>query len=348
MATTPNGPESGEPEITPATGPTPEAEPTPTTEPTPESGHGKLAETLELPPVANNNVTEPIEPLPVTNASTNSASTTSPTGNAASIAEPTAAPEPPKKKHRLRNWLIALGIVAVLVVIAWIVGDIIARDYAKSFIRETVTTSFELEPDAPMDIEIGPGSLIAQAIGGSIDSVDVSIPDMPLGDLTGDLTLALTGIPLTAEAPVDTLRVGVSIDEAEVGKLASYLSDADLTTIELENNEIVLATKFSLFGTDIPLSLSIVPSAVDGAISFAPRTFTVNDAEISLDDVRDGPLGGIASGLLDSGTFCVDEYLPKAITLTDVAVTDTTLELSAEGDGTPLGSADLSTFGTCE
>lgn len=311
-----------------------------TTSPAPPAdadGHGELAatvgatsaQTVEIPSTDPARSAETVELVP-----------------AAAISEP-EAPRP-RKRRRLRGWLIALGITAVLVVVAWFVGDTLLRDYAKTYVREQIITAFELEPDVPMDVEIGPGSLIAQAIGGSIDSVDVEIPNLALGEITGDLSVALGGIPLNGDDPVDTLRLSVSVDEDEVGKLGGYLSDADLTTIDLAPNEIVVQTKFDLFGTEIPLSLSLEPSAIDGGISFSPKTVTVNNSEISLDDVRDGPFGALASGLLDSGTFCVAEYLPRAITLTDVTVSDTALVLSAEGDGTPLGSADLSTFGTCD
>lgn len=287
-----------------------------TTELQPATQHGGLAATIELPRLDPDYV-------------------------------PPAQKAPPRKKRRLRGWLIALLVIAVLIVVAWIVGDNLARDYAKSYIRTQIITTFDLPADQAMDIEIGPGSLIAQAIRGSIDSVDVDLADVPLGDIQGDVTLALTGIPLTATEPVDTLRVKLAVDEANVQNLSSYLSDEDNITIGLEPDQIMIGTTFSLLGTPFPVSVGLVPSAVDGGVSFDPTEFSVNDTTVSLSDLKDGPLGGLAGGLLDSQTYCIAEYLPAAIVLTDVSVTDDDLVLSASGDGVALGGPDMSTLGTC-
>ena len=264
-------------------------------------------------------------------------------------ATPAAEPVPttPRKKRRLRGWLIALAVIVIVVVVAWIVGDNLARDFAKSYIRTQIISTFDLPADQPMDIEIGPGSLIAQAIGGSIDSVDVDLTDVPLGDVEGDVTLALTGIPLSETEPVDTLRVKLSVDEANVQNLSTYLSDEDNITIGLEPDEIVIGTTFTLLGAAFPVSVGLVPSAVDGGIAFEPTVISVNDATVSLSDLADGPLGDLAGGLLDSQAYCIAEYLPTAIALTDVSVTGEALVLSASADGVALGGSEMTTFGTC-
>ena len=289
-------------------------------DPSTQPNHGSLAETVELEPTTRE--------LPVVPPADDSA-------------------RPAKKKHRLRKTIITLVVIGVVIVVAWIVVDNLAREWAKNYIRETITTSFDLPADQPMQITIGPGSLIAQAISGSIDSVDVALDDVPLGDLSGDVTLAVTDIPLDQTQPVDTLRVGVTVDEENVQKLSTYLSDADLTQITLEGDEIAVGTSFNLLGLELPVSLTLAPAAVDGALAFAPSTISVNDAVISLTELREGPFGGLAGDLLDSQTFCIAEYLPLAITLTDVSVENDTLVLAAEGDDAALGGEGFSTLGTC-
>jgi len=278
-----------------------------------EHGHGSLAQTVELP-------RQDSDPEPAV---------------------------PPRKKRRRRGLLIALVVVVLVVVIAWIVGDQVARSYAQSYIRDQLITTFDLPADQDLDITIGPGSLIAQAIGGSIDSVDVAIPKVPLGDIEGDVSLALTGIPLSATEPVDTLRVKLAVDEANVQNLSGYLSDAGNITISLEKDTVRIGTEFTVFALSVPVSVGLEPSAEDGAVAFSPTEFTVNDASVSLSDLKSGPLAGVAGGLLSTQSYCIAEYLPTAITLTDVTVTDTDLVLSATGDGAALGGPEMSTLGTC-
>ncbi|TBN56301.1 DUF2993 domain-containing protein [Glaciihabitans arcticus] len=256
-------------------------------------------------------------------------------------------PKKEKKRRRGLGWLIALGVVIVLGVVGWIVGDIVARDFAQNFVREKVTEVFNLEPGADMDVTIGPGSLLAQALTGSIDSVDVSVPDVSFGAISGDLDLALTGIPLDTALPVDTMRVALAVPEANLSALSSYLSGAELTDISLVEDRVAIATEFQVFGFAVPVGVELLPAVVNGEIAFDPSVITVNGADISVEALREGPFAGIARDLLGQRSFCVGEYLPAALTLTDVDVVSGSLVVKLSGDGAALGGAGLSEVGTC-
>ena len=257
----------------------------------------------------------------------------------------------PKKEKRKRRrglgWLIALGVIIVIVVVGWIVGDIVARDFAERFVREKVTEIFQLDADATMDVEIGPGSLLAQAITGSIDSVDVAVDDVSFGAISGDLDLSLSGIPLDSSLPVEKMRVQLAVPEANLAGLSSYLSGAKLTDISLVEDRVAIATEFQVFGFDVPVGVELLPAVVDGEIAFDPSVITVNGADISVDALREGPFAGIARDLLGQRSFCVGEYLPAALTLTDVDVLSKRLVVKLSGDGAALGGTGLSTMGTC-
>ena len=89
-------------------------------------------------------------------------------------AAPSATSTTARPKRRRLGWLIALVIVVVVGVGLWIAGDTFARSYAEQYVRGQIIEIFELPADTPLDVTIGPGSLIAQAIGGKIDSVTVA------------------------------------------------------------------------------------------------------------------------------------------------------------------------------
>lgn len=254
---------------------------------------------------------------------------------------------PPRKRRRWLGWVIALGVIAVLGVVGWIVGDVVARDYADRYVREQVIRVFDLEPNAKMDVEIGPGSLIAQAIGGSIDSVDVTVPDVSLGEISGDVSIAITKIPLEATRPVGTMRVELAVPEANLDGLRSYLSGVDVTSIGLVENRVAIATELELFGFPIPVEVELTPESTNGEIGFTPSIITVNGAQISVPDLLGGPLAGIAGNVLSTQSFCVAEYLPKALTVTSVDVVGKNLVVALEGDDEALGGPAFSTMGTC-
>jgi hypothetical protein len=258
-----------------------------------------------------------------------------------------ALPAAPKVRRRWIGWAIAGGVLVVLLVVGFFVGESAARAYATDRIHDELVNAFELEADHPTQVDLGAGSLLLQAASGSVDRVDVAIDDVPLGDLTGDITLAATGVPLDTAQPAETVAATATIDEANVAALRDYLSGIQLDSITLGDGVIdVSATVKALF-LSVPVSAAIEPTVRDGQLVFTPQSVTVNGAAVSVDELLAGPLANVASGFLGAQTFCVAQYLPSAITLQDVDVSDDELELAFTGEDVALGGAELSTKGTC-
>ncbi|GAB3606912.1 hypothetical protein GCM10027413_23210 [Conyzicola nivalis] len=256
-------------------------------------------------------------------------------------------PAAPKVRRRWIGWAIAGGVLLVLIVVGLFVGEAAARAYATERIHDELVTAFELDADHPTDIDLGGGSLLLQAASGTVDGVDVAIDDVPLGDLTGDITLAATGVPIDTTQPAETIAATATLDEDDVASLRDYLSGIQLDSITLGDGVIdVSATVRALFLT-VPVSAAIEPTAQDGQLVFSPESVTVNGSVVSVDQLLAGPLANVASGFLGAQTFCVAQYLPAAITLDGVSVSTDELELSFSGENVALGGADLSTKGTC-
>ena len=255
-------------------------------------------------------------------------------------------PAAPRRRRRA-GW----GIVAVVLVVAVVVGLFVAegaaRSYATDRIHDELVTAFDLDTDHPMAIDLGGGLLLAQAAAGRIDSVDVAIDDVPLGDLTGSVHLAGTGIPLDETAPTETLTATATVDEENVAKLGDYLSGVDLDSISLGDGVIDVSATVSALFLSVPVSAAIVPSADNGELVFTPQSVTVNGAVVDIGDLSSGPLGDLASRFLGSQSFCIAQYLPAAITLEKVAVTGGDLVLGFAGSDVALGGTGLSTKGTC-
>ncbi|MGV8884139.1 MAG: DUF2993 domain-containing protein [Microbacteriaceae bacterium] len=254
---------------------------------------------------------------------------------------------PPRRRRRWLGWVIALVVIVVLVVVGWIVGDIVARDMADRYVRDQITQVFDLKPDAPMTVTIGEGSLIAQAITGGIDSVDVMVPDVSVGEIAGDVSISLTDIPLQSTQPVGTMNVTLSVPEENLAGLGSYLSGVDVSSITLVEDRVAIATQLELFGFPIPIGIQLTPEAKNGEIGFTPSVIELNGANISVPDLLGGPLAGIAGSVLATQSFCVAEYLPEALTVTSVDVVKKNLVVALTGDGKALGGPEFSRMGTC-
>ncbi len=265
------------------------------------------------------------------------------------VEPPTVVLEAPRKKRR--GWLIALIVVGILVllgVIAFLVADGIAKDYARDYVRARVIEVLQLPEDAEVDVDLGGGSIILQALAGRIQTVDVTVPELSFGELIGAAELHAEGVPLDELEPVDVLRVDFSVDEGDLASIAGSLSGLTLESIELEDPDIVVASAFSLFGLPIPVGMSLTPSAAEGQLVFTPSSVTVAESTFTAEALLNDPLFGLfARDLLKQQSVCVAGSLPQALVLTDAAVEGDVLVLSITGDGAALGGPELSTLGVC-
>ncbi len=260
------------------------------------------------------------------------------------------ASAPPRKRRRWWVLAVVLVLVIVLLAIAYFATERFARDYAEQLVRDQVVQVLDLPANAEVGVDLGPGSLIVQAIAGKIDTVTVDVPQLSLGDITASAILMASGVPLDSTQPVDTLRVVASVSQANVNKLAGYLSASELKDITLANGVITVQTEFNILGLLVlPVTVDLEPSEVNGGISFDPKTITVAGAEISVEDLRNSPqFSGLAGDLLASRDFCVADQLPEALAITDVRVVESNLVISLNGDGIALGDRALTQVGTCK
>lgn len=274
-----------------------------------------------------------------------------PTGTELLPATPPAEPPadvavPPKKKRR--GWIVALVIVGVLVVlgvVAFLVADLVAKDYARDYVRARVVEVLQLPQDAPVEVDLGGGSIILQALAGRISTVDVAVPDVAFGELTGDVRLHAEGVPLDETAPVETLGVEFALGADDLAALSGGGDAAPV--FAFEGDDVTLSSEFELFGASIPWGLSLTPSAADGALVLTPTSLTLGSQTFESGDDDDSFWGQIVRQLLQPQTLCLAASVPQALTLTDAAVDDEQVRLSFDGSGEALGGEAFGTFGTC-
>lgn len=252
------------------------------------------------------------------------------------------APKSIPPRFRWIGWIIVLGIVGALITFALIEGDKIVRDIATGVVRGGLSTALELPEGTQMDVELGEGLLVFQAVTGKIDSVDVHIPGYVFGGATGTLDLTVTGVPLNTGKPVSGVQADVSFDEANMLLLGGYLSTAPI-------NSVVLADQTVSIGADLAgnaVVVGLAPSTANNAVLFTPTTVTTGGVASTVDAVLAGPLAPLAAPLLTSQALCIGQYLPAKLAVTQVAVADKQLVITATGKD--LALAALASKGNCE
>jgi hypothetical protein len=265
-----------------------------------------------------------------------------------------AQPEQPEtvvaEKPRRRRWPIVLAVVLgallVLGVVAFFVAEAIAKDYARDYVREKVVAVLALPEDADVDVELGPGSIILQALSGRVDQVDVDVPEVAFGAASGAVRLHAEGVPLDAEQPVDVLRIDFAIGADDLAALGQG-AGSSAPDFEFADGEVILSSEFALFGSAIPIGVSLVPSAAEGALVLTPTSVTIGGETFGADANDDSFFGQIVSGLLQPQTVCIASIAPQALVLTEASIDGPDLVLEFTGDGASFGGPELSTLGTC-
>jgi len=260
-----------------------------------------------------------------------------------------AATLAPRRKRR--GWIVALvvlGVLGVLTVVAFLVVDAIAKNYARDYVRERIVQVLALPADADVQVDLGGGSIILQALAGRISTVDVSVPEVSFGALVGSADLHAEGVPLDEAGAVERLRLEFRIDESDVSALAGNLSGLERSSVTLDEPEIVVTSMFSLLGIEIPIGMGILPSAAQGDLIFTPTRVTLAGEDYTAAQLQGNPLfGALAAPLLQQQSICLADRLPAAFTLSDAAVDGEVLRLTIRGDGAALGGGGLSAPGVC-
>jgi hypothetical protein len=242
--------------------------------------------------------------------------------------------------------LLVVGTLLLLAVIAFFIGEGLAKEYAQDYVRTRIVEVLQLPADAQVDVDLGGGSIIFQALAGRIDTVDVEVPDVAFGELTGDVVFHAEGVPLDETAPVDALRVDFTIGAEDLTALGEG-QDTEAPTFVFEEGEVSLTSEFELFGSSIPLGLTFAPSAAEGALVLTPTSLTIGTQTFEADTTDESFLGQIARALLQPQTLCIAGSVTQALVLADATIDEQELVLRFDGDGAALGGPELATPGTC-
>jgi len=260
----------------------------------------------------------------------------------------TPAGEVPRSKHRGRRALIALLVVVVLLIGAFFAGDYFVKAYATNYVREQVAASLGLRTTAPVTVDLGAGSILLQAAAGRINDVRVSVNPISFDGLSGSATLTAHGVPLDQTTPVKSLGVKVYLPTSTVTAAIARVPalKALNPTVKFSGEHVAVAGTVYVLGFPQSIGATLVPTVTDGEPGFRIVTASFDHATVSA-DLLDRYLPGL-TGRLESGTsLCIASHLPKAFTLTGIAVKGQSIVSTFTGNGVVLNSAALSHKGTC-
>ena len=252
-----------------------------------------------------------------------------------------------RPKRRWVGMTIGLLVFAALVVGTLVIGEKLGRDFAVDLVRDQIGGALGLESNEGVTVDLGSGSLIAQAVSGGLDGVQISSADVPIGAATADVVLSATGVPLDPGGSMSTLSATVVLDEAALQALSASLTDAPVASVDLVDGTLVITTTTAAFGQELPATVTMVPAAGEGVVAFTVSAMTVNNGPVDVAAAQAGAYGPGAAAAASPRALCVAEFLPAALTLNTVTVAGDTLVIGLSGTKVPLSGGGLSTKGEC-
>lgn len=250
--------------------------------------------------------------------------------------------EPPARR---RGWIV---VVIVLVVVAALVaaGEIAARAAAPKIIRDQLVAHLGLPADQEIDVDI-PGLLLPQLVVGSVAELSLSTDDVEREGLAGDVRVHLQDVPVWGGVDWSGGDAQLILDEAQTRALLARVDGFPVDAFHLAAPEVALETAFDVFGASIPLGVRLTAEAREGDLVLAPTTILLGDAEVSADAVRQ-QLGPLVGSFLEEWEVCLGQYLPAALTLTDVQVDERGVVARFDVDSGILRDPAMQANGTCD
>ena len=253
----------------------------------------------------------------------------------------------PRKKRKWIGMTVVLAIFLGIVVATVVIGEHLAKDFAAGLVSDQISGVLGAESSDDVSVEFGGGPLLAQAVGGSLDRVIITVDDAVLGPAIGDIQLVASGVPLDLQGDVPSMSATVFFSPASVQALAPSLTDAPITAVETSGSELVFTSAADVGGVAVPVTVSLAPAAQDGFVVFATTALTANGEPLDVAQAQAGAYGPVAALLSMPRALCLAPYLPAAFELTDAKVSDGKLVVAFSGTNIGLSDGGLGTKGEC-
>ncbi|WP_349308735.1 LmeA family phospholipid-binding protein [Microbacterium sp. MM2322] len=258
----------------------------------------------------------------------------------ATVTEVRPARRPPRRRA---VWIVVTLVAVVVVLVA---AEITARIVAPQLIRDRIVESAGLPADQQIDVDIPAPLLLPLLVVGQLPEIRLTADDVELNGITADVDVTAQDVPMYRDADWSGASATVVLDEAQTRALLSTVDGFPADAFTLKAPEIALDTSFPVFGASVPVGVSLSAEARKGEIVLSPTSFRLGDADVSADALRQ-QLGPLVGSLLEDWPVCVAQYLPKAMTLTGVAIEDRGIVADFEVDSAILRDPAAQATGSC-
>lgn len=250
------------------------------------------------------------------------------------------------RRRRRWPWLVAVLAVLLLIVAAFFAGEWVARDLVTKAVKQQLVSRLDLAADQQIDVDIADPSLLLALAVGEVGQVRISADDVTVGDFTGDVSVTLHDLGIRAPFTLSSGEATVSLDAAQLRPLLAEAAPVPVDGLTIAEPEVSASTQLTVFGVAVPVDIALTPSAADGRLVLTPVSVSVAGAEVTVEGVR-ARFGSVADPLLAGYRVCVAQYLPRGLTLRQVAAHGDRLVADFDIAGELLTDAGAREKGSC-
>jgi hypothetical protein len=251
--------------------------------------------------------------------------------------------EPPRRRRVGRGARIALILAAIVVgVLAlFVAADVVIRNIAEQRVADEIEAGLPAGVEADVAVKIGGGSVIAQYLGGTMDEITVSAPEVTVQGSPVGVELVATDVPIEQGAAIGRVEATVTASEATVNDLIA-LQDIP-GGVTLGDGVVGYDGSVRVLGIPVDYTVTAVVEAAGDTVLLRAQGVDVSalggrfDASDLVDQLLDGTPVPV----------CVAEHLPAGAEVNDITVTPGAVSVRVEASDVVFDDASLETTGSC-
>jgi hypothetical protein len=254
----------------------------------------------------------------------------------------------PRKRRRGLTAFVVILVVLVLLVVAFFVGDALARQYATGVIQKQMAEAVGAASPKDVHVSLGDGSFLLQYLGGDIRHVAVSVDPARVEGITGSLKIRATDVPTDLDKPVGTLRAVVVVPVSSLSAKVAAIPQLGSLGVSLKGaaKSLQFSAILAVFGQKIPIGVTATPHVVAGKPGLTLEKILLGQNAIPVSQFE-AVVPGLADVLKSGASLCIASSLPKEFVLTGVSVSGQNIDFTLSGDGAKLNDASLAQKGSC-
>jgi hypothetical protein len=250
-----------------------------------------------------------------------------------------------RTKRRGLVGLIIVGVLAVLLVVAFFLVDSGVRAFAEGRAETEISDRMPASVSGDVNVSIGGTSVIAQFIVGSFDQIELTAPQLTIDGVPASVHVVAHDVSTNTAKAIGSLTATLDFEQEALNQLvqASGTAPADAELV-LGDGTVEYAASTKLFEFNVGYSATATASAAGDTLSFAPTEVTITSG---VGDIDATPLVNLLLQQAPIGV-CVAGYLPEGVDVTSVDISPERARVSLDSNSLRLTAQSLTTLGSCD